>query len=70
MIQKNLKAFLNNRYSYKTCKKSYNRIIALHNNIDFLMQDFKTTDENFANILLGLEKFINSLCLAELKNRS
>ena len=59
---------MNNRYSYKIDKKSYNRIIALHNNIDFLMKDFKTTDENFDKILLGLEQFINSLCLAELKN--
>ena len=59
---------MNNRYHYSINKKAYNRIIALHNNIDFIINDFKTTDDNFEKILLGLEKFINSLCLAELKN--
>ncbi len=63
---KNLKAFLNNEYHYSVDKKSYNRILNLHNSIDFLMKDYKTTDEYFNKILLGLEKFVNVICLSEL----
>lgn len=64
----NLKAFLNNEYHYSKNKKAYNRVLSLYNSIDFLMKDFKTSDKEFENILLGLEKFVNSICVAELNN--
>lgn len=64
----NLKAFLNNEYHYSKNKKAYNSILSLYNAIDFLIKDFKTSEKEFENILLGLEKFINSICLAELNN--
>ena len=64
----NLKSFLHNAYHYKKDKKKYNKILALYNSIDFLMKDFEATENDFEKILLGLEKFINNICLAELNN--
>jgi len=59
---------LHNKYHYSEDKKSYNRILALHNSINFLIKDFEATDADFTNIILGLEKFINAICVAELHN--
>lgn len=50
---------------YTKDKKAYNKILALHNSIDFLMNDFEATDDEFDEILLGLESFINYICIAE-----
>ena len=67
-IQQNLKSFLHNKYHYSKNKKSYNKILGLYNSIDFLIKDIEATDEEFEKIILGLEKFVNSICIVELNN--
>ncbi len=68
MIMVNLKSFLYNKYHYSKNKKSYNKILGMYNSIDFLIKDFEATDDDFQKIILGLEKFVNSVCLSELNN--
>ena len=68
MIQQNLKSFLHNKYHYSINKKSYNKILGLYNSIDFLIKDIEATDDEFEKIILGLEKFVNSICIVELNN--
>jgi hypothetical protein len=59
---------LHNKYHYSKDKKAYNKILGLYNFIDFLIKDIEATDEEFEKILLGLEKFVNSVCMVELNN--